>query len=77
MKKYIKKLSGRPKDGDIVECIRPFIVIPTFLLAFILMYWSIKLNFIGFGIMSMLFSWQIGWGMSIERFKKSDKKDGV
>lgn len=74
MKKYIKMLSGRPKDGDIIECVRPFIVVPTFMLAFILMCWSIKFNFIGFGIMSMLFSWQIGWGMSIERFKKNDKE---
>lgn len=71
MKKYIKMLSGRPKDGYIIECIRPFIVIPTFVLAFILMYCGIKFNCIGFGIMSMLFSWQIGWGMSIERFKKN------
>lgn len=77
MKKYIKILSGRPKDGDIIECIRPVIVLPMFMMAFILMCWSIKSKYLGFGLMSMLFSWQIGWGMSIERFKKSDEKEDV
>jgi len=72
MKKYIKILSGRPKDGDIIECINPIVVLPTLMIAFILMCWGIKFKNPIYGIMSMLFSWQVGWGMSVERFKKND-----
>lgn len=72
MKNLFKSLSGRPKDGKIQESIKPAIAIPQGFLSLLLMLIAINTNSILAGIMSLLFAWQIGWGMSIERFKKFD-----
>lgn len=73
-KELFKKITGRPKEGDIIECIKPVVVLPTAMVSFLFMVFSIKFQNIFLGIFSMMFAWQIGWGMSIERFKNSEKK---
>lgn len=71
MKNIFKLLSGRPKDGDVIECIRPIIVLPQFMITILLMTWGIRFRNPLIGIMALIFAWQIGWGMSIERFNKN------
>lgn len=73
-KELFKKITGRPKEGDIIECINPIFVLSTATISFFFMLWAILFNNIFLGILSMIFSWQIGWGMSIERFKSSERK---
>lgn len=74
MKNFFKKISGRPKDGEIIECIKPFIAIPQCILALGFLIFAIKNNSFLSGITALLIAWQIGWGMSIERFYKNDTK---
>lgn len=77
MKKLFKILSGKPKNGDIIESVNPFIVIPQTLLSLLLMIIAIKEQQILTGILALLFAWQIGWGMSIDRYMNmEDKKNG-
>lgn len=73
--KFFKILSGRPKDGDIIECIKFF---PFVILCII----SIGLVIYGFNInnpipclMALVFAWQNGWSMSIERFINHERKE--
>lgn len=74
MKKILKKISGKPKDGDIIECINPIFASIQTIISFSLMLSAIRHDNILLGIMSLLFAWQIGWGMSIERFCKNEEK---
>ena len=73
-KEIFKKITGRPKEGDIVECINPIVVLPIAMMSLFCMLWAIIFHNIFLGLFSMLLSWQIGWGMSIERFRNSEKK---
>ena len=73
-KELLKKITGRPKEGDVIECINPVTMLPIFMLSIIFMVAGIKRDNLFCGLFSMLLSWQIGWGMSIERFKNSEKK---
>lgn len=73
-KELFKKITGRPKEGDIVECINPIIVLPLAMISFFCMLWAIIFHNLFLGLFSMLLSWQIGWGMSIERFRNSEKE---
>lgn len=75
MKKFFKYLSGRPKSGDIVECFKPFICIPILIIAIWLMYMAVSKGWFIYGIASMMFCWQLGWGMSIERFNNNLEED--
>lgn len=78
MKKFFKLLSGRPKNGNVKECFKPFITIPQLILSIVLMIMAVKSNSINslfYGIMSIALSWQLGWGMSIERFIKDENKN--
>lgn len=73
-KELFKKITGCPKEGDIIECINPVVVLPIAMISFLSMVLAIKFHNIFLGIFSMMFAWQIGWGMSIERFKNSEKR---
>lgn len=75
MKKIFKILSGEPKNGDIIESIKPVIVIPELILSVCIMIIAIKGESIILGLFSLLFSWQIGWGMSITRFFNEEDKN--
>lgn len=75
-KELFKKMTGRPKEGDVIEYINPVVVLPIAMISFLSMVWAIKFHNIFLGIFSMMFAWQIGWGMSIERFKNSEKGKG-
>lgn len=77
IKNILKILSGRPKSGNIIECIKPIEVIGMFIISFFFMYWAILFNNIFLGVFSMMFSWQVGWGMSIERFINDDENKEV
>ena len=74
MRNFFKKLSGEPKDGDIIECIKPVTASIQIIFSISLMLLAMKYDNILAGIMSLLFSWQIGWGMSIKRFYKNEEK---
>lgn len=76
-KELFKKMSGRPKEGDIIECIKPVVVLPIAMISFLSMVLAIKFHNIFLGMFSMIFAWQIGWGMSMERFANSEKENGV
>lgn len=73
-KEIFKKITSRPKEGDVIECINPIVVLPIAMMSFFCMLWATIFHNIFLGLVSMLLSWQIGWGMSIERFKNSEKK---
>jgi hypothetical protein len=73
-KKIVENLSGRPKSGNIVECITPITGIPMFLFSLLFMILAIKFKSFTFGFLSIIFAWQIGWGMSIERFNNNEKR---
>ena len=75
LKNIINILSDRPKSRDIIECIKPIEVIGMFAISFFFMLWAIIFHNIFLGLFSMIFSWQIGWGMSIERFKNSERNN--
>ncbi|MDU4953775.1 hypothetical protein HF846_04125 [Clostridium cadaveris] len=75
MKKIFERLSGKPKNGDIIECMRPYIAIPQTIIAIIIMIHAIKTVNIVAGLTSLLLTWQVGWGMSIERFIQSEKQE--
>ena len=75
MKKIFKALSGKPKNGNIVECIHPFVFFPQMLIAIGLMYMQVKTGILIYGVFAVLISWQAGWGMSIQRFINEDKKE--
>ena len=71
-------LSGKPKDGDVVENISILTIIGM-LLSIIMLYLGFRtypqhhIGSIYFGLMTIALAWQAGWGMSIERFNKSEK----
>ena len=73
-KKFLKITSGKPKEGDIIEKIKIFPFISIMLISLVSLYISIEYKNIFFGILSILFAWQTGWGMSVERFKISEHK---
>ncbi|MDD4779161.1 MAG: hypothetical protein PHT02_00965 [Tissierellia bacterium] len=79
MKNFFKILSGRPKNGNVVEYIKPFIFFPQLIIASIVMYQGFTCKHIGYklilAIIAIIFAWQAGWGMSIERFVKSENKN--
>lgn len=74
MKKFFEKISGEPKDGDIIECIKPVFASIQTVFSTGLMLIAIKYDNVLVGIMSLLFAWQIGWGISIKRFYKNEEK---
>lgn len=73
-KELFKKIAGRPKEGEVIECINPIVVLPIAMISFFFMLWAITFQNIFMGLFSMVFAWQIGWSMSIERFKNSENK---
>lgn len=75
MKHIFEILSGRPKDGDVIECIRPIIVMPQLMLTLLMMIWGIGFKNFILGILALFSAWQMGWGMSIERFKRHDNAE--
>jgi hypothetical protein len=76
MKSIFKFLSGRPKNGDVIECIRPIVFFPCIIFGIILMYKGftsqINIEKLLFAFLACMFIWQAGWSMSIERFRKSE-----
>lgn len=75
MKNFFKLLSGEPKNGDIIQCIKLSIVIPQLIITLLIWYTSYEVNSMLLGLLGLLFAWQIGWGMSITRFIKHDKNN--
>jgi len=77
MKNIFKTLSGRPKNGNITETIRPLIFYPQLLFCIITMFLGFSSTYpiekLMFSVGSIALAWQLGWGMSIERFIKSEK----
>lgn len=74
-KELFKKITGRPKEGDVIECINPVIVLPIGMISICSMFMATKSQNIFLGLFSLAFAWQIGWGMSIERFKNSERNN--
>lgn len=74
IKRFFKILSGKPKSGDVIESIRPTIVIPIWMLSIFLLHLSVRYSNVFLGYFALLFSWQIGWGMSIERFNNIERR---
>jgi len=78
MNKFFKIISGRPKQGDITDCIKPFIFYPQIAVCIWIMFLGFTANhtfskFI-YAFLAVIIAWQAGWGMSIERFIKSEKE---
>lgn len=71
---FFKILSGRPKNVTITESIKviPFTIL--WILAIGLMIYGFNINNPIPCIFSLLFAWQNGWVMSIERCYKSELK---
>lgn len=79
MKKLLEILSGKPKNGSILESVKPYIFIPQLILSLLLLFVSIREQNFLIGCIAILFAWQMGWGMSITRYfvgeeKKNEKK---
>lgn len=78
IKIMFNKLSGKPKDGDVIEYISGLTTISIFL-SVLMLYLGLRtypqhhIGSIYFGLMTIALAWQAGWGMSVERFKKSKK----
>lgn len=75
IKELFKKITGKPKKGDVVECINPIVVLPMAMISFFFMLWAIIFHNLFLGLLSMAFAWQIGWGMSMERFRNDEKSE--
>lgn len=73
MKKIFERLSGRPKNGNIIECFKKEDIVIV-VMDFICMMLAVKYNNFLAGIGTIFISWVIGWGMSIERFIQYEKK---
>ncbi|MBX4266559.1 hypothetical protein [Clostridium estertheticum] len=77
MNKFFKIISGRPKEGYLRECIKPYIFYPQITVCIWAMYMGFTIDIpyskFMFAFMSVALAWQAGWGMSIERFLKSEK----
>jgi len=80
MKKFFKWLSGKPKNGDVIECINPILFTFSMGVAItaILFGYSTGNYFERFfyTFVGVIFAWQAGWGMSMERFYKNEIKNG-
>lgn len=81
IEKLLIKLSGNPKPKNIVEIkesIKPFIFIPQIIIAFTMGYCGIKFQWYGLVMISIIFAWQAGWGMSVTRFVNHEinKREG-
>ena len=78
MNKFFKAISGRPKEGHLRECIRPYVFYPQIVFSVWAMYMGFTTNIpyakFMFAFMSVAISWQAGWGMSIERYIKLEEK---
>lgn len=78
MNKFFKAISGKPKEGSIREYIKPFVFYPQIIFCIWSMYMGFTTNIpyakFMFAFVSVAISWQAGWGMSIERFFKSEDK---
>lgn len=72
--KFFKTFSGRPNDVTFTESIKiiPFII--WWIIAIGLMSYGYIHNNPIFSLTSLIFAWQNGWGMSIERSYKSEFK---
>jgi hypothetical protein len=73
--KFFKIISGRPKDVGFTESIK---IIPSILLwgiAIGLMIYGFTINSLIICLMSLVFAWQDGWMMSIERCIKHQEKN--
>ncbi|MBN3352130.1 hypothetical protein EXM90_12200 [Clostridium botulinum] len=71
--KFFKIFSGRPKDIGFTESISILPFISGWIIAILLMFYAFKTNNLLFGLFSLVFAWQTGWGMSIERSCKSEE----
>lgn len=74
--KFFKIFSGRPKDIGFTESIAILPFISGWIIAILLMFYAFKTNnllFSLFSLFSLVFAWQTGWGMSIERSCKSEE----
>lgn len=71
--KFFKLFSGRPKDIGVMESVKivPFTL--GWIIAIGLMYYACRTNNILIGLGGLIFAWQNGWGMSIERYLKSEE----
>lgn len=72
MSKFFKMISGRPKNGNITECLSPIInIIQMAFVGFLFGLANIDKSLYGkfmFFTIATLAIWQIGWGMSLKRF---------
>ena len=80
IKKLLKILVNKPRVGSIIETINPILSVGLFLTSIFCIYIGstveeldplVSMTFMLFGI---IFAWQVGWGMQIRRFEKSEKK---
>lgn len=71
--KFFRIFSGRPKDIGFTESIKVIPFVLGWIIAIGLMCYSCKTNNILVGLFGLIFAWQNGWGMSIERCCKSEE----
>jgi len=77
--RFFRALGGDPKDGDVVRCIKSFIVVPQVIACATAIYVGFKhynqhpILCLALAYISAFFAWQAGWGMSIERFINIEK----
>lgn len=76
---FFKIFSGRPKDVGITESIKIIPFTLGWIISMGLMIYACKRNCLPVGLFALVFSWQTGWGMSIDRFfeKQKDNKRKV
>ena len=73
IRKILIKLSGEPKNNEIIEKVKLLKLIPLILIAIVIGILAVAFNSYIMIPFAVAFSWQAGWAMSIERFKKSEK----
>lgn len=62
------------KEGQTVEIFKPFIMAIQFIVAFILMYMCMTQDYLPFGVCSIFFAWQAGWGMKFGKYINGEIK---
>ncbi|BAO04814.1 uncharacterized protein CBO05P1_095 [Clostridium botulinum B str. Osaka05] len=70
---FFRIFSGESKDIEFTESIKIFPFTLGWIIAILLMYQAVKTNNLLFGLFSLIFAWQTGWEMSIERCCESER----
>ena len=66
-------MKNKFKEGQIIETFNPFLFFVALIIAVFLMSYAVHSQQLLFGLGSLAFAWQSGWGMTIKRFHDSEK----